>query len=96
MKHQFTIENQTLVIYGPAKLQGSEVAGNGFKAALLWYIAGLGCRKGSLVVTHLETSLIRGYYHFIQNTTLGDWYWTNQWIIKNAILQDKELRVFHI
>ncbi|WP_034552707.1 UDP-N-acetylglucosamine 1-carboxyvinyltransferase [Carnobacterium funditum] len=91
MNSEFTIENQTLVIYGPAKLQGSEVAATDLRAAAALIIAGL-VAEGFTRVTHLE-HLDRGYYHFHQKLqALGaDIERINE--SKNAILQDKELGI---
>lgn len=62
MNAEFKIEGQTLVIYGPAELQGAEVAATDLRAAAALIIAGL-VSKGYTRVTHLEY-LDRGYYEF--------------------------------
>lgn len=62
MNGSFTVENQTLVIYGPAKLQGAEVAATDLRAAAALIIAGM-IAEGYTRVTHLEY-LDRGYYEF--------------------------------
>ncbi|ALV21687.1 MAG: UDP-N-acetylglucosamine 1-carboxyvinyltransferase [Carnobacterium sp.] len=62
MNGEFTVENQTLVVYGPAKLQGAEVAATDLRAAAALIIAGM-VAEGYTRVTHLEY-LDRGYYKF--------------------------------
>ena len=62
MNGSFTVENQTLVIYGPAKLQGAEVAATDLRAAAALIIAGM-IAEGYTRVTHLEY-LDRGYFEF--------------------------------
>lgn len=62
MNGEFTVENQTLIVYGPAKLQGAEVAATDLRAAAALIIAGM-VAEGYTRITHLEY-LDRGYYKF--------------------------------
>lgn len=62
MNGEFTIENQSLIVYGPAKLQGSQVAATDLRAAAALIIAGM-VAEGFTRVTNLE-HLDRGYYMF--------------------------------
>ncbi|WP_413524517.1 UDP-N-acetylglucosamine 1-carboxyvinyltransferase [Carnobacterium divergens] len=62
MNAQFKVEGQSLVIYGPTKLQGAEVAATDLRAAAALILSGL-CSEGYTRVTHLEY-LDRGYFEF--------------------------------
>lgn len=62
MNAQFKVEGQSLVIYGPTKLQGAEVAATDLRAAAALILNGL-CSEGYTRVTHLEY-LDRGYFEF--------------------------------
>ena len=62
MNGEFTIENQSLIVYGPAKLQGSQVAATDLRAAAALIIAGM-VAEGFTRITNLE-HLDRGYYMF--------------------------------
>ncbi|MCA9765446.1 MAG: UDP-N-acetylglucosamine 1-carboxyvinyltransferase [Carnobacterium sp.] len=89
MNGEFKIENQTLVIYGPAKLQGAQVAATDLRAAAALIIAGM-VAEGFTRVTHLE-HLDRGYYMFHKKLqALGaDIERINE--TTTSLLQDKEL-----
>ena len=62
MKANFKVEGNSVLLYGPAKLGGAEVAATDLRAAAALVIAGL-VAKGITQVTHLEY-LDRGYYNF--------------------------------
>ena len=89
MNAEFTVENQTLIMHGPAKLQGAEVAATDLRAAAALIIAGM-VAEGYTRVTRLE-HLDRGYYQFHKKLqALGaDVERINE--TNTAILQDKEL-----
>ncbi|MHC3377166.1 UDP-N-acetylglucosamine 1-carboxyvinyltransferase [Ligilactobacillus equi] len=62
MNANFKVEGNSVLLYGPAKLGGAEVAATDLRAAAALVIAGL-VAKGITQVTHLEY-LDRGYYNF--------------------------------
>ena len=53
MNANFKVEGPSLVMYGPTKLQGAEVAATDLRAAAALIFRGL-CAEGSTRVTHLE------------------------------------------
>lgn len=64
MNANFKVEGDTVVLYGPTKFSGAEVAATDLRAGAALVIAGL-VADGITQVTHLEY-LDRGYYHFHQ------------------------------
>lgn len=64
MNANFKVEGDTVVLYGPTKFSGAEVAATDLRAGTALVIAGL-VADGITQVTHLEY-LDRGYYHFHQ------------------------------
>lgn len=62
MNANFKVEGPSLVMYGPTKLQGAEVAATDLRAAAALILSGL-CAEGYTRVTHLEY-LDRGYFEF--------------------------------
>ncbi|PLS39283.1 UDP-N-acetylglucosamine 1-carboxyvinyltransferase [Carnobacterium maltaromaticum] len=62
MNANFKVEGPSLVMYGPTKLQGAEVAATDLRAAAALILSGL-CAEGYTRVTHLEY-LYRGYFEF--------------------------------
>lgn len=64
MNANFKVEGDTVVLYGPTKFSGAEVAATDLRAGAALVIAGLAA-DGITQVTHLEY-LDRGYYHFHQ------------------------------
>ncbi len=64
MNANFKVEGDTVVLYGPTKFSGAEVAATDLRAGAALVIAGL-VADDITQVTHLEY-LDRGYYHFHQ------------------------------
>ncbi|HJC04051.1 MAG TPA: UDP-N-acetylglucosamine 1-carboxyvinyltransferase [Candidatus Ligilactobacillus avistercoris] len=64
MNANFKVEGDTVVLYGPTRFSGAEVAATDLRAGAALVIAGL-VADGITQVTHLEY-LDRGYYHFHQ------------------------------
>ena len=64
MNANYNIEGNSVVLYGPTKFNGAEVAATDLRAGAALVLAGL-VAKNITQVTHLEY-LDRGYYHFHQ------------------------------
>lgn len=64
MNADYRIEGNSVVLYGPTKFNGAEVAATDLRAAAALILAGL-VAENITQVTHLEY-LDRGYYHFHQ------------------------------
>ncbi len=64
MTADYQIEGQSVLLYGPTKFNGAEVAASDLRAAAALVIAGL-VANGETLVTNLQY-MDRGYYHFHQ------------------------------
>ncbi|MCP8856661.1 UDP-N-acetylglucosamine 1-carboxyvinyltransferase [Latilactobacillus fuchuensis] len=64
MTADYQIEGQSVLLYGPTKFNGAEVAASDLRAAAALVIAGL-VSNGETLVTNLQY-MDRGYYHFHQ------------------------------